>query len=537
MTRNEFQAPLTWAARVAEATRQSSTRHIGVVPVYYPILERLGLRSTVNEVCPGQHKIDLGCIALILTLNRLLAPQPLYRVGQWAGQTILPELLGVRADKLYDKCLARALDAMHLDLKELWLRLVDQAVQQERIDLSVLHWDTTTFYFEGEYSESELARYGHSSDDKPKCKQAKIGYDVTHVEHMPFVYHLLAGNRTDVTLPVLNLNSIVDLLARLELRGAEIHPLIVSDGKMVTSPLVAAAHSNDVYYLGPWEENKDVKAVLRSVSQEKLAVHQLSYRPRRAANDPEFEPYQAVWRPFSVTHNGQTFADRGLVVWSAGNHRLDVQKRKHHLKALLNRLCEIEGHLNKGRYIRETYAAQQIMLAKRGNPAKTLVDVELSGKDRALKLEFAINRHELAEAMALDGKYLLGTNHPTLTAEQALRYFKGQDRIEKRNGVLKGPLRVRPIFLKTDQRIEGMVFINMVALLAWSILELRCQRAGLPYTGQRILNEFASLYATDQTFIDGSRLYQAGDVSDFQQRVLDGLNFPSVESYLAVPSP
>ncbi len=88
MTRNEFQGPQTWAARVAGATRQSSTRHIGVVPVYYPILERLGLRATVNEVCPGRHKIDLGCIALILTLNRLMAPQPLYRVGQWVGQTI-----------------------------------------------------------------------------------------------------------------------------------------------------------------------------------------------------------------------------------------------------------------------------------------------------------------------------------------------------------------------------------------------------------------------------------------------------------------
>ena len=169
------------------------------------------------------------------------------------------------------------------------------------------------------------------------------------------------------------------------------------------------------------------------------------------------------------------------------------------------------------------------------NPAKSLVDVELSGEDRALRLKFAINRHKLAAAMALDGKYLLGTNHPGLTAGQALTYFKGQDRIEKRNGVLKGPLRVRPIYLKNDQRIAGMVFLNMVALLAWSILELRCQRAGLPYTGQRIVNEFAPLYATDQTFTDGSRLCQVGDVSDFQQAVLNGLQLPPVETYLAVP--
>ena len=527
--------PQTWAERVAGAARHSVTRHIGGLPVYYPILEDLDLRATVNKVCSGWRKIDLGRIALILTLNRLMAPQPLYRVGQWVGRTILPELLSVSVGKLYDKCLARALNAMHPCLEELWMRLVVQAVQQEGIDLSVLHWDTTTFYFEGEYSESELARYGHSSDDKPKCKQAKIGYDVTHIERLPFIYHLLAGNRTDVTLPVLNLNSIVHMLDRSELGRGKIHPLLVSDGKMITPPLVAAAHSNDLYYLGPWEETKAVKAVLRSVSGEELAAHRLAYRPQRAANDPDFEPYQAVWRPFSVTHNGQTFADRGLVVWSESNHRLDEEKRKHHLKALLNRLCAIHGHLNKGRHNSKEYAAQQILLAKRGNPAKSLVDVELSGEDRALRLKFAINRQKLAEAMALDGKYLLGTNHPGLTAEQVLTYFKGQDRIEKRNGVLKGPLRVRPIYLKNDQRIAGMVFINMVALLAWSILELRCQRAGLPYTSQRILNEFAPLYATDQTFTDGSRLCQVGDVSDFQQAVLNGLQFSPVDTYLTVP--
>jgi transposase len=486
-------------------------------------------------MCSGRQEIDVGRIVLILTLNRLMAPQPLYRVGQWAKQTILPDLLSVFAGKLYDKCLARALNAMHACLGELWMRLVIQAVQQESIDLSVLHWDTTTFYFEGEYSESKLARYGHSSDNKPECKQAKIGYDVTHVERLPFIYHLLAGNRTDVTLPVLNLETIIDMLHRPELRNTNVHPLIVSDGKMVTPPLVAAAHGNDLYYLGPWENTRAVKDTLRSVSREELTAQPLSYRPRRAVDDPNFAPYQAVWRPFSVTHQGQSFDDRGLVVWSASNQRLDEEKRKHHLKALLNRLREIQGHLNKGKYNSKEYAAQQIMLAQRGNPAKSLADVELSGEDRALGLKFAINRQALAKAVALDGKYLLGTNHSKLTAEQALTYFKGQDRIEKRNGVLKGPLRVRPIYLKNDQCIAGMVFINMVALLAWSILELRCQRAGLPYTGQRILNEFAPLYATDQTFTDGSRLCRVGDVSDFHQAVLNSLQFPPVDAYLTVP--
>jgi len=91
--------------------------------------------------------------------------------------------------------------------------------------------------------------------------------------------------------------------------------------------------------------------------------------------------------------------------------------------------------------------------------------------------------------------------------------------------------------VQTDPRIEGLVFFNLVALLAWAILELRCQRAGLPYTGQRVLDEFAPLSVTDQVFVDDSRLQQIGDVSNFQQAVLDGLQLPPVDHYLAATSP
>jgi transposase len=221
-----------------------------------------------------------------------------------------------------------------------------------------------------------------------------------------------------------------------------------------------------------------------------------------------------------------------LVVWSAGNQQLDEGKRKAHLKALLNRLCEIRSHLNKGRYIAYAYAAQQISLAQRGNPAKGLVSVALTGTDRQLALTFQINRLALAQAQVLDGKYLLGTNAPHLTADEALTTFKAQDGVEKRHADLKGPLQVQPLYLHTDRRLESLVFITLLALLVRAILELRCRRAGLNYSATRLLQEFAPLYATEQVFTDGSRLTQLGAMSAFQQAVLAGLHVPAPTRYL-----
>jgi hypothetical protein len=143
-----------------------------------------------------------------------------------------------------------------------------------------------------------------------------------------------------------------------------------------------------------------------------------------------------------------------------------------------------------------------------------------------------VDRAALAQAQALDGKYLLGTNAAHLSADEALTWFKAQDGVEKQNRTLKGPLQVRPLYLHTDERIEGLVFITFLALLLRAVLAMRCRQANLSFSVDRVLREFAPLYATDQTFVDGSRLTQLGTLSVFQQRVLAELQFPPATRYL-----
>jgi transposase len=374
---------LTWAGRIAAATVQSTPRQVGAVPVIYPILEELRVRDTINALRQTGADIDLGRLVEILTLNRLMAPQPLYRVGKWAAQIVVMSMFGLAAQKLYDQRFGRALDDLHPILGEAWVALAARVVQQEGIDLSAIHWDTTSVCLEGEYEDSELAAYGHSSDHRSGNKQVKVGLDVTSRERMPLLYRLLDGSTADITTPVPNLRAIAAFLRRPECAGMAVHP-----------------------------------------------------------------------------------------------------------------------------------------------------KVDLTGSDRRLTLSFRIDREALAQAQALDGKYLLGTNASHLSASEALAYFKAQDGVEKRNGDFKGPLRVRPLHLHSDRRIEGLVFITLLALLVHAILELRCRRAGLNYTADRVLRAFAPLYATDQVFVDGSRLTQLGEMTPFQQRVLDGLHFPSPTRYL-----
>jgi transposase len=430
------------------------------------------------------------------------------------------------------------LDDLQPILADAWVELVSQALCQEKIEIEVLHWDTTSIYLEGEYEASELAAYGHSSDKRSDHKQVKIGLDVTSRERIPLLYWLLSGNRADNTTPVPNLRRIATFLQRSECAGLTPRPLVVGDCKMMTPAAVAAAHQYHLYYLGPWEADNTVKAVIGSVNQAEWLKSELDYRPQRHfPADSPFIPYRGVWRPFPVAYEGQVYQDRALVVWAAGKERLDVDKRKHYLKKLLNRLAQIKKMLNTGRYIRREYAAHQIALAKRGNPAQGLVQTDLTGSDRHLKLTFAIDRSALAQAQALDGKYLLGTNAPNLSATKVLTLFKAQDQVEKSNRTLKGPLLIRPIYLHSDQRIESLVFIILLALLIRALLQVRCQRADLPASTDQLLAGFGSLAATELSFVDGSRFCQLGHLTPFQRQALAALQVPSPSRYLTALQP
>jgi transposase len=411
--------------------------------------------------------------------------------------------------------------------------VVSRAIRTYNLDLSTLHWDLTSLYLEGVYLESELAEYGYSRDGRSDSKQVTLQVDTTHEGQVPILYQVLAGNTADITRPLPHLAALLAFLDRPELQDRHLRPLLISDCKMITPEAVSACHGYDLYYLGPVADTLASQAVLRSVSAAELKRHPLAYRPKRVkADDPRFEPYQGVWRTIAFDYDGKSVTDRALVVWSAGKARLDEQKRKTYLKRLLNGLELIQQRLNTRRYKRRTYVEARLQKLRQGNPAKGLVETHLTGEDGALTFHFQLHRQQLQAAQLLEGRYLLATNAPDLDANQALTLFKGQDGVEKRFRTLKGPLLVRPLFVRSDQRIEGLVFISLLALLIRALLEYRLHQQGLHLTADRVLRTFAHLQTVDLFWRDGSHQRQAAEPSPDQAQILDTLGWPRPAAYV-----
>src|SRR5260370_32774982 len=79
------------AAAVEAALDQALVRSLGALPVLLPLCEQLGLRAIINRRCypdgEAPEDLDVGCVALVLALNRLQAPQPLVHVEEWVAQS------------------------------------------------------------------------------------------------------------------------------------------------------------------------------------------------------------------------------------------------------------------------------------------------------------------------------------------------------------------------------------------------------------------------------------------------------------------
>lgn len=166
---------LTMAEVVGWLTHSQLGRHLGALPVLYALLEVLQVREIINRHCPTQAEVDHGTVAIVLILNRLNAPRPLYRVAAWLAQTVLVYSLDVEAAKFNDDRLARTLDALSEHAQAIWQAVVHQAYVKAEIDLSVIFYDLSAFITHGEYKDSDYVDFGFAHNTPMNKRKFKVG--------------------------------------------------------------------------------------------------------------------------------------------------------------------------------------------------------------------------------------------------------------------------------------------------------------------------------------------------------------------------
>ena len=247
------------------------------------------------------------------------------------------------------------------------------------------------------------------------------------------------------------------LLKRQGLPQAEV--MIVGDRANLNDKLALAYDDRNLRYLAGLRLLKKVhKRLVEDILEKEFYVGQ----PLSDERGP-----QAYWGifcqvPFQPKDSDRKAVHRGLVVLSGPMRTARRRTRAAQLKTLRQELQEIQAKLGQP-YYRTPKSVQRKANAKlNASPVGKFMRAKAYLDEQGqVCLRWWVDPDKLRQAMQRDGRYLLVTNDWSLTPRQILDIYHQKDGVEKRFCVSKSQLRVSPVYLHKDERIEAMLLLIM----------------------------------------------------------------------------
>lgn len=98
---------------------------------------------------------------------------------------------------------------------------------------------------------------------------------------------------------------------------------------------------------------------------------------------------------------------------------------------------------------------------------------------------------------AYEGKYVIQTEEPILSAVDAVRLYKELSEVERAFANLKDVLDMRPIYHRTDRRVDAHIYVAALAFLLHRAIEKKLKAARLDLSATEALTALRSVRVVD----------------------------------------
>lgn len=450
----------------------------GVMRVARQLWQELGLQESIDGLVKRRgDRGELADRALALVTNRLCEPSSEHGMARWletdyvcdrAGRRWLPEWreegerLASRRPRVRvkDRQLRQwygTLDGLVAHKKQIEKQLFFRLRNLFSLKVDLVFYDLTSTYFEGR-GPSELAKHGHSRDGKPRNRQVLVG--VVMIDGWPIAHHVFEGNKRDCS-------TVESVVKDIEERFGLGRVVFVGDRGMVTSQnidLIRSRHQGYVVGLnrrrrpevmgyleratGQWQECRAGIAASEKTEVPKTLVQEV------ASDKPGVRVF--------VVHSDERMS------YERTERDKSMQRVHEQLKCLERRVAT--GKLKAAEKIGA--AAARILGRNHGS---RYYDWDL--KDGQFHyFEHPVN---LKQEQALEGKYLIQTEEPHLSAVQAVEIYKDLSEVERAFSRLKDVIEMRPIYHHKAARVQAHVFVASLAFLLDRALEKKLKSAGV----------------------------------------------------------
>jgi len=466
---------------------ETKFNQVEVLPMVKHFMDELDLLNLFKKYVPAA----CGCLTdhaeslCVLTSNIICDNRPLYKVQEWLAK-YSDGLVGspVEAGLFNDDRLARALSALfNSDRHSLMTEVSCNAIRVHKLLTNVIHNDTTTVTFIGQYDtpepEAVKLTHGHNKDFRPDCKQIVFGLNITADGHIPLSYKLFDGNTNDDVTHIPNWNALRTLLQKEDF-------IYVADCKLCSQKNLNHISGNGGFFITVVpKDRKEVKRFYKYLKENDVTWED-AFTIESSRNKGEMNIYRTI--EFERTKEGF----RTIFVHSSLKQRDDGSRRQNVIQKTIAKLEELSPKLNA--YHLKTKIEIKTAVDTICKEIKEFIDVKIVTDRKQVKvkvspgrpspfksvykykwelsyhIQWELNEKAICEASKIDGIFPLITN-TAFIASEVLREYKTQPFLEKRMYTKKTVLEVAPVFLKKKKRIEAILFLYFVALMIVSLIE------------------------------------------------------------------
>ena len=461
----------------------------------------IGLTKILSGTLGEKYKSVLAMIIGMLTYSG--SKLSLCNIADFSS---VWDLCGIKSPDV-DKHCYEVLDRLFDKQKKIQKKLAKKHLSNG----SLILYDITSSYFEGEYSDSHMVTYGYNRDKKSGHKQVVIGL-VTTADGCPVGVEVYNGNTKDET-------TVIDKIKQIKNDYGINNIIFVGDRGMINKcNIERIRQEEDVRFIGALSRNQmqelcDKQAIQLDLFDEKNICE---------VTDPDnpLIRYCLCKNPLNAQRDEET-RERLVFLTQEALKKISDYKQKTTVEKLGARVGKALDKYKVGKLFNWCVIA----------------DEELAGnetKSTNHKLVWELNEDRIEREKRLDGCYTITTDvaKSELSAEETVSSYRKLAFVEKAFRNLKtASLNIRPIYHRKDERIKSHVFLCMLAYyVQWHLqermkefLEINNKNGNQrKYTLEYIIETLKSI-TRNRVSIKGAEFYQVTKSNDLQSEILQCL--------------
>jgi len=436
--------------------------------------------------------------AMAMIVGRLIYPGSKLSLCHQYQHTGLWEISGINTIPDVDEHCYPVMDKLLNRQKAIQKKLAKKHLNSHHLVL----YDITSVYFEGEYNDSQLVKFGYNRDHKKGKEQVVVGL-ICNDEGCPVGIEVFEGNTKDES-------TVLDKISELRQDYHLEQVIFVGDRGMVTqSNLEALQDDNDIKTISALTHQQMQQLVTRDVIQPDLFDEKLSTE----VFDPQApEKRYCLCRNESTAIRESKTRERLIDLTIQGLQLIADYKRKTTVEKLGARVGKILAKYKIGKFIDWSIESAE------------------EDKSQSHQLTWVLNTEKIAKEKRLDGCYVITSDvdKKLMDTQKIIVTYKSLSAVEQAFRTMKTThLHVRPVYHKNDSRIRSHLFLCMLSYyLQWHmrqrlrpLFDSDLKNKNRQWTVRNVINCLSQL-TRNKVSMEGVVFYKNSTPTKEQQEIL-----------------